>query len=267
MARKAKRERVAGKSGGVIYILTNPSFPEYVKIGYADDLGKRLKQLNSSECIPFAFRVYAVYHVSERLGDKKVHKIIDSLNPSLRAKDHFGGKERKKEFFQMSQEEAYQMLFNIAELTGQTNCLQKLTPEGQEIEDEKQAKKDEERTTYTEQMHLNKGSTAIQKLYQLLKSKLLALDGVDMIPKKLYVSFKTKEQKSFVGVVFQKNALKVFFNMKKGTLKDPGEVTQDVSNIGHWATGDYCVALGEESDLEMAWHLFEQSYRAWNKKE
>ena len=27
---------------GVIYILTNPSFPEYVKIGYADDVKKRL---------------------------------------------------------------------------------------------------------------------------------------------------------------------------------------------------------------------------------
>ena len=26
---------------GVIYILTNPSFPEYVKIGYADDIEKR----------------------------------------------------------------------------------------------------------------------------------------------------------------------------------------------------------------------------------
>ena len=30
---------------GVIYILTNPSFPEYVKIGYADDIDKRLLQL------------------------------------------------------------------------------------------------------------------------------------------------------------------------------------------------------------------------------
>lgn len=40
---------------GVIYILTNPSFPDYVKIGYADDIDKRLKQLNRSECIPFAW--------------------------------------------------------------------------------------------------------------------------------------------------------------------------------------------------------------------
>ena len=44
---------------GVIYILTNPSFPDYVKIGYADDIDKRLKQLNRSECIPYAFRIYA----------------------------------------------------------------------------------------------------------------------------------------------------------------------------------------------------------------
>ena len=48
-------------SKGYIYILTNPSFPEYVKIGYADDVEARLKALNRSECTPFAFRVYATY--------------------------------------------------------------------------------------------------------------------------------------------------------------------------------------------------------------
>lgn len=58
---------------GVIYILTNPSFPDYVKIGYADDIDKRLKQLNRSECIPFAFRVYATYKVNSRLSDLKLH--------------------------------------------------------------------------------------------------------------------------------------------------------------------------------------------------
>lgn len=32
---------------GYIYILTNPSFPNYVKLGYADDVEKRVKELNS----------------------------------------------------------------------------------------------------------------------------------------------------------------------------------------------------------------------------
>ena len=44
------------EKAGVIYILTNPSFPEYVKIGYANDIDKRLQQLNRSECIMSAVK-------------------------------------------------------------------------------------------------------------------------------------------------------------------------------------------------------------------
>ena len=36
------------ETAGYIYILTNPSFPEYVKIGYASDLERRLRELNRS---------------------------------------------------------------------------------------------------------------------------------------------------------------------------------------------------------------------------
>lgn len=56
---------------GVIYILTNPSFPDYVKIGYADDVDRRLKELNRSECIPFAFRLYA-YHIMKFQQDFQI---------------------------------------------------------------------------------------------------------------------------------------------------------------------------------------------------
>ena len=86
----------AAKKAGVIYILTNPSFPDYVKIGYATNIENRLKQLNRSECIPFAFRVYATYDVSAPLQDKELHSLIDRLNPDLRAIDTFDGKTRTK---------------------------------------------------------------------------------------------------------------------------------------------------------------------------
>lgn len=103
---------------GVIYILTNPSFPEYVKIGYADDIDKRLKQLNRSECIPFAFRVYATYEVSSRLSDLKIHSIIDKLNPNLRSVESFNGKQRIREFYATTPEDAYSILEAIAEIHG-----------------------------------------------------------------------------------------------------------------------------------------------------
>lgn len=129
---------------GFIYILTNPSFPEYVKIGYAHDVEKRLQQLNRSECIPFAFRVYALYEVAHSLVDKKLHTLLDTLNPELRSVDTFDGKERVREFYAMSAEEAFSLLECIAAISGTTDRLKKTTPTGQALEDESLAKAIEE---------------------------------------------------------------------------------------------------------------------------
>lgn len=113
---------------GVIYILTNPSFPEYVKIGYATDIERRLRELNRSECIPFAFRVYATYEVNSDLSDKKIHSIIDKLNPDLRSIENFDGKKRVREFYAMSPEDAYSILEAIAEIHGCSNKLRLALP-------------------------------------------------------------------------------------------------------------------------------------------
>ena len=110
---------------GVIYILTNPSFPEYVKIGYADDIEKRLLRLNRSECVPFAFRIFATYDVENRLSDKEVHKLIDQLNPNLRSIENLNGKKRVREFYAMSAEDAYSILEAIAKINGHSDRLKR----------------------------------------------------------------------------------------------------------------------------------------------
>ena len=120
---------------GVIYILTNPSFPEYVKIGYADDIQRRLKQLNRSECVPFAFRVYATYDVADRLSDIQIHNIIDSLNPNLRSIETFEGKKRVREFYAMTKEDAFKLLEGIAKINGLTKNLKLHTPTQSEVND------------------------------------------------------------------------------------------------------------------------------------
>ena len=55
----------------------NPSLEGWVKIGYADNVEKRVQQLNSHETTPYAFRIYATYEAHERLQDKSLHKLID----------------------------------------------------------------------------------------------------------------------------------------------------------------------------------------------
>ncbi|MBQ9693226.1 MAG: GIY-YIG nuclease family protein [Kiritimatiellae bacterium] len=40
---------------GFVYILRNPSFSQYIKIGYAKDVQKQLNTLNSSSAVLFTF--------------------------------------------------------------------------------------------------------------------------------------------------------------------------------------------------------------------
>lgn len=124
---------------GVIYILTNPSFPQYVKIGYADDLQKRLRQLNRSAALPYAFRAYATYEVNRRLTDRALHSLLDKLDPTLRANDTLDGKTRTREFFEMSAEDAYQILEAVAHISGTKERLHRVTPTGEEMKDEAKA--------------------------------------------------------------------------------------------------------------------------------
>ena len=114
---------------GYIYVLTNPSFPEYVKIGYADNVDARVVQLNRSECTPFAFKKYAVLPVANRLADKNVHKLIDRFKPELRAKENVNGKIRVREFFAMTAQEAVEILDTIGGIYGETPQLFEQTDE------------------------------------------------------------------------------------------------------------------------------------------
>ena len=121
---------------GFIYIFTNPSFPQYVKIGYATDVKQRLDELNRSTAVPFAFRVYATYEVDSALSDKKLHSILDKLNPELRSAEEVDGKRRIREFYAMTPEDAYSILDAIAEINGFSHRLKKWKATANEKADE-----------------------------------------------------------------------------------------------------------------------------------
>ena len=95
--------------------MTNPCLQDMVKIGYAKDVENRRKQL-STTALPYEYEVYATYETSGNLEDKKLHKLIDNLNPDLRVSHN-------REFFVMTPEEAYELLETIALISGSQDKL------------------------------------------------------------------------------------------------------------------------------------------------
>lgn len=104
-------------SKGYIYIMTNPALSGMVKIGYATNVEQRRQQL-STTALPYEYEIYATYETYGNLEDKKLHKLIDNLNPDLRVS-------KNREFFVMSPEDAYGLLEAIAVISGSQDKLSK----------------------------------------------------------------------------------------------------------------------------------------------
>ncbi len=82
----------------IIYILTNESIPDYIKIGRADNLEKRMKQLHTTG-VPLPFECFYARKITIADAEKRIHSIFDDyrVNP-------------KREFFTVSQEKVKEVL-------------------------------------------------------------------------------------------------------------------------------------------------------------
>lgn len=107
-------------ANGFIYIMTNPDLKNMVKIGYAKDVEQRRRQL-STTALPHEYEIYATYETSGNLEDKKLHRMIDNLNPDLRVS-------KGREFFVMSPDDAFDLLEAIATISGTAGKLKRIKP-------------------------------------------------------------------------------------------------------------------------------------------
>ncbi len=112
---------------------------------------------------------------------------------------------------------------------------------------------------YTEEDHTKKIPEKIVELYNELKEKTLDLaDGIIIRPRKKYIGFVAKT--NFTDVLLQKSKIKIWLNLKKGTIDDPKKVARDISNVGHWGNGDYEINISNDENLEYIISLVKQSY-------
>lgn len=124
---------------GFVYILTNPAFPQYVRIGYTTNIRAHVEALNRTAMVPFPFRVYASYEAGNTFNDAKIFYIMDKLTPGLRASFDIDGKTRTRDFYAMAPEDAYKLLASIAEINAGIGRLRKWPPTPEEQRDEELA--------------------------------------------------------------------------------------------------------------------------------
>ena len=99
-------------------------------------------------------------------------------------------------------------------------------------------------------------------MFFALRENIFALAEEGLIiekPNKLYLSY--KHGKNFCEVRIQAKALKLWLDIPYQELEDPDEFGRDVSELGHYGTGQVEVRIIDLDDLGYVLTLIEQSYR------
>ena len=99
----------------------------------------------------------------------------------------------------------------------------------------------------------------IRALYEQTASLLMSLgDDVQQKSLKLYTAF--RRLKNFACVIVYPNRLLITVKLDPRTVAVEEGFSRDISQVGHWGTGDVELCLFDPADLQKAQPLLERSY-------
>jgi predicted transport protein len=242
---------------GYIYILTNESFhrSNWIKIGFATDLERRVKELSNTS-VPIPYKIYATYEVplSKKMPDKAFHVLIHKLNPGLKITEN-------REFFEIEPWDAYELLQSMAIIHNRVDKLKR-------YEDNKIGLDlvDEEKEDYSIEA-LFGDSGDLRSLFEKIKGITKEFAGeLNIKPLKNYVAFKRNKKHNVIALWPKANAIEVVLNAKLGSIKDDTETIYDISNR-LWPSAQYAFRFDEFSNIEAIKKIIEDTYKLKNNKE
>jgi predicted transport protein len=113
---------------------------------------------------------------------------------------------------------------------------------------------------YTFEQHIEGKPEKIRDMVFELKEFIMDLDSaMEEVPKKFYVAYKISQNIACMEVKKQKVVLWLKLNPKE--LKSLPAIARDVSEIGHYGTGDLQVTVSSEDDIGIAKEYISMAYR------
>ncbi len=108
---------------------------------------------------------------------------------------------------------------------------------------------------------LAKAPAGLVSLYNDLDANLMALgDDVTMTQRKFYFAYRRIKNFACVEVHPQSGELLVYVKVDPTETPSEDGFTRDVSNVGHYGTGDLEIRLHSSAQLDKAMPLLQQSY-------
>lgn len=102
--------------------------------------------------------------------------------------------------------------------------------------------------SYNFEQHLSCGDDNIKNILLDLRDFILSIDeSIEESPKKFYIAYKVSQ--NFVCVEVKKNKLTLFLKINPKEIKLP-QNGRDVSEIGHYGTGDFELNISNKEDFE-----------------
>jgi len=104
---------------------------------------------------------------------------------------------------------------------------------------------------WTFEQHIESKPEPIRALVFAIQEYMMGLDpGMEEAPKKLYIAYRTTQ--NIACVEPQKQKVLVFLKLGPAKHAGPPGISRDVSNIGHFGTGDLEITIKSVADLELA---------------
>lgn len=114
--------------------------------------------------------------------------------------------------------------------------------------------------TYTLEKHYENLDENILELFNAVRDYIVTIDSsIEETPKKNYIAYKTSQ--NFACLQTYKKKLTLFLKLDANKVNPMPKQGRDVSEIGHFGTGDFELIIKDMTDLDETKYLINEAYK------